>query len=262
MATLSTLRDALKRQARIQASENFTDADVDGFLNSALREHNSDYTVDVLPAAEEELVIILGWIRLCHSRAAQWAQSADTGGQARLHQDNDTPFKKNMSLAKSLRERYDSLYLSLGLEEKATSIEVTTVTAQDAWVEAEVPLSLSRALEAPVLSLASGESKTTGTTYILKWTVERSENFQEWRLFHLATDPSSTDTIRQNWNQFSTAKTPQISDSASLVKTISDQQILCLKATGVDKTKRNLFLLVAVSRSGLFSHGNELELKQ
>lgn len=262
MAVLSTLRDSLKRQARVQPSENFTDPDVEGFINAALREHNSNYTIGTLPAAEEELVLLLGWIRLCHSRAAQWAQAADTGGQARLGQDNDTPFKKNMSLAKSLKLRYDELRIGLGLESKSDVIEVSTSTAQDTWTEAEVPLALSRPLTAPVLSLAAGESLAEGTTYILKWTVERSENFQEWRLFHMATASNGAATIREEWNQFSAAKTPQISDAAALVKTISDQQILCLRVTGVDKSQRNLFLLVAVSRSGKYSYGNELELKQ
>ncbi len=261
MAAIATLRDSLKRRAKIQASENFTDSDLEGHLTDALREHNPSYEFGVLPVAEEEPVILLAWIRVCNSRAAQWAQAANTGGQATMQQDNETPFSKNLKLAKFLREQYTALVVSLGISSRFSGISVSTVTAQDGWVEAEVPLALSRTPPVPTLSLAAGESKAVGTTYIIKWTVERYENFQEWRLFHMVTENVSTDTLRHAWNQDSDSGTPQLNNLADLLKTISDQQISTLKAVNVDKTKRNLFLLVAVSRSGLFSYSNELELK-
>lgn len=258
MATTATaLATVMKGRARVQSSEGISDATLESLITAGLTEHNPSLTFATLPTAQEELVILLGWIRLCVVRAGKAAQEGNLSGPSGYGQDRNTPYYKNMDLAKNLRAQYDSLAKSLGL---AATQETQSVVVSDLLKPAVVHRGeatsehYTPAPPVPVLALETD----LNTEAVLIWTFPHWDQFYSFILF---TSDSTTEQIYQDWNMASQTTTPRISNLATKLIEWYDNDVRAVKVTDLDRAKDQRFLLVVRSKTDTYSYSNEVVIE-
>lgn len=257
MASAATLLADLKFRAGVQTNEGFTDDQLTGLLTTALAAHNPSLnSIGLLPDAEGILVTYLAWADLCEIRAARFAFAQNTSVPSGFGQDRNTPYYKCMDMAKMLRKRYSDTCSALNISTGAFAPKISTLSAVVPEYDALTPTGEEPTLPAIALKLADGESTTEGTTYVLQWAMQQFTNFHSFELYHIV----GSDPIYQSWNWDSTVfpNTPQINDSASLIKTITNESTRGVKVTNITKTSTNRFLLVVRSASDSVGYSNEL----
>lgn len=253
MATVSSLVDQLKALASIQASELFAAGDLNSYMIAALRQHDKNMSAATLPVSEEEPVITLAWIKVCYVRASRYSSQPNVNGASGYGQDRNSPYNKNMDLAKNLMKRYTELVTDLGIEHGGAGVSVGNLIVKDLSFDGLVPLIANPNI--PPLLLA--ETDFGETFSVLDWTFDTFDNFREFLLFHLIGDAP----IFQEWNFNSSVGTPKISDNAKKVFSTLDYRATAVKITDLDKTLVNRFLLVVRSRSENFGYSNEITLQ-
>ena len=246
-ARLDALAIELEALASVENTESFADALPD-YVQAAIVQHDKGLTIDSLPEAEEECVLTLAWIKVCLVRASKAAQDANITGAAGFGADRNSPYNKNMSLAKDLMARYSTLCSSI--QPSKSRVVTGQLYVRDQVFDALVPLMMN---QSPTKILLSG-SVAADNTAILSWTVDQMTDFHEFLLFFM----EGTDAIYQQWNNFSALGVARINDGATKVFSYNSPQISSVKATEVDHTKTNRFLLVMRTRSGSYVYSNEL----
>lgn len=125
---LTNLQSRLGKQAAVAESEAAYLLLRD-FLEQALNEHAPHYVGDFARIAsprEKELVLLLAWERICIYRASQCAPQGTTQQSAvTFNADRNTPFDKNMKLAKELRARYENLVAKYAESDEDSSFVVS-----------------------------------------------------------------------------------------------------------------------------------------
>jgi hypothetical protein len=256
MATSANLIASLKLRSGLQTSESFSDDNLSSIITEALRQHNQYLTIATLPVVEEEPVVILSWSKLSLMRASRFAAEASTSGASGYGSDKDSPFNKCLTLAKVLLETYKSLCEQLGIRTSGGSIVVSDLVVKDDRTDILVPYNEVSKPPLIVLALASGESLSQGTTYILEWVTDYYDDFYLFVLFHM----TGSVPIYQQWNYSSTTGVEMIHDSATQVASFDNCDTRATKVTGVDKTLTNRFLLVCRGKALKYSYSNELVL--
>lgn len=219
MATSTQVRDTLKARLKGKAgisSQEDCNPFLDDFLDESLVEHSvafspgnvPDFTL--LPFRQYELVLLLGWIRVCEYRASSAApqpslRAFGPGSQAGagFGGDRDTPFKKNMELAAYLRKKYDDLKTRLDDqqdEQGSGDITIGELYRQDELTDAAVPWRSSPLLNAPQLTLETVTGVAAGGASLgiatFAWTAVSSEYFSQLYLVR-----NALPDIQQMWNQ-------------------------------------------------------------
>ena len=253
MATLANLRNRLIGDASINPVEGIKYSQLDTLLANALLQHNRSYTFASLPATEEEPVLLLAWAAVCYIRAGKVAPENNAQGSNGYAQDRETPFKKNMELAKSLMDRYTLLCTAFGLNTATTGIVVGTILSHNPVTDSLTPLHTA---PVPALVTVSAEVvEDEDTSALLSWSITRlSEEYFDVMIF---TD-EGTELMFQPWNIDSDSGIPKVKNGARLLATISDPQQTVVKVEDMDRSVANRFLVVVRSGSLKYAYGNEV----
>lgn len=254
--TTQKIASQLNTRARVQPSEGFDLSFLGQLVDAALIEHNSSLTIDTLPDNQGECVLLLAWIRLCYDRASSIVNNPNvSSASSGFGSDRNTPFQKNLQLAKSLRDQYISLCQSIGIDPspEPNSIFVSSLIVSDPLKQdMAVPLSAAPTPPSPVLSVVS--SNLGSSEVIIAWTFSEFDFFKSFTLFNL----QGTDPIRQDWNFSSQSSYPKINNIAQNLGTFYVEQLRSVKVTEVDLTQVQRFILVATSLSQTYSYSNEV----
>jgi hypothetical protein len=248
MSNFADMVAELTQLAQIESSENFDETVLEGYIQSALAQHNKALTITSLPIEQEEPVLTLAWIKVCLVRAAKAAKDSSLGGASGYSKDANSPYQKNMDMAKQLWGRYQELCTNLQIDKD--SVVVGQVFVRDHLFDAMVPLFQNR--KGIEINLVC--DKASGSDVILRWSINDISDLNKLLLYSI----EGSDPIYQEWNAYSATNTANINDSAVLVQQIFDTTITSLKITDVDLSKLNRFLLVARTNSYKYQYSNEL----
>lgn len=257
MATTADLVSKLKLRASIPSTERLSpilsaqDDLLAELISEAVKEHNPNYTISSLPAAEESLVLILAHIEVCYIRASMVVNAApiqSTGNNFTLA--IDSPFKKNMDLAIKLKNRYDSLVLKLGVTSVVgTVIAQTTVYKKSDRLDILFPLFNVPAAPAATL-YAEAINPTTVKIHWDHTPVDYfSRNFLFWCL---------TPGIYADWNSVGVMTVPRIKSSASLFFDSTDQTRDVVEAEPFPSNTDLYFMLVTKTQQNKFTYSDEV----
>lgn len=269
-STSTQIRDSLA--ARLKAKAGISDQEpclqyLGDYLDEALVEHSGviDPDFTVLPKREQELVILLGWVRVCEFRASNAAPQPSlrgfgSGAQAGagFGGDRDTPFKKSMDMAKYLRDKYTDLraLLESGDDDGSGDITVGELYRRDELIDASVPFHTSPGLQAPLLSFLTAIGVTAGGAdqgcAIFEWPATLAENFSLLTVFR-----ASQAGIRQMWNADGVSGVPFILPTASKVYETSDNIAKGLKEKNL-AAGTYYYVIVVKDTSGVWSFSNEV----
>ena len=258
--SLLSLVTTLKTRSQIQSSDGISDSLLESFLTSSLAYHNPTYTWDTLPVREEELVILLAWIMVCETRAAQFVNESDlssssSGLAGGYGQDRNTPFNKNMALIKYLKQRYSDIAKAVaspdsGMSSSEGQVVLGTLYRSDDLADALVPLQTS-----PVPSIAVSAGIVSATNLVLKWSFPSFENYHSVILYK-----STAPSIREEWNHDTVSDIPEISSEAERLIDIRDQSQKAIRVINLSPSTQYYFLAVLKTNSFRFSYSNELAL--
>lgn len=265
MAIRDTIKSRLIGRAGISAQES-CNTYLDSYLDEAVAEHDSSYApagvadYSLLPVSEYELVLLLAWVRVCEFRASNAApQPSLRGVGAGFGSDRDTPFAKNMAMAKYLRQQYDNLKSTLESQESENGtgdITLGELYRKDDLIDAAVPLTVAPLLKAPTLSYASVVDVQTGGadlgSVIVSWTAVLSEYFSELFLFK-----SSTAGIVQMWNETPASGIPFVSADASQIYATTDNFSKAVKNTSL-AAGTYYYVMAMRDTNGRYSFSNEI----
>lgn len=250
MATMSDLVERLKREAKIEESEGFSDdEDLAVDIADAVARHNPYYTVASLPDSEIGLVMLLAWSKVCLRRATKFAKETDSKGAQGFAADRSTPYTKNIGLAKALEERYKAMADNMGVASSSTAIVQGKLLTKDALLNLVTPTYLNNV---PSVKLTLADS---GPDYVvLEWDTREYDDFREFLVF-----AKEGAAIYQKWNIDSATGTPLILDSATRVADLTQPDQRAIKITGVDRSvETNHFLVVSRSGSNKYAYSNEV----
>lgn len=255
MPSIADIRAQLKLDAQIQDSEGITHAMLDSYISDALKEHNAAYTIDTLPVKEVELVKILAWVRVCLTRASNAVNLSDLSGTQGYGQDRNTPYRKNIDMAASLKERYAELAPRLT---QATIVPegvvvVSSVHLSAPEIDAPVPFNPPVLPPLPVLTVTT----PTATEAVLSWTVQSFSFFAEFIIVALNHD---TDSLLQEWNFNSVSTIPKIHDSAQILYRSYTPSLRSIKVTSLDRATKLRFAVVVRSQTNEYTVSNECVL--
>lgn len=267
MAIRDTIKARLIGRAGISAQEA-CNTYLDSYLDEAVAEHDASYApagvadYNLIPVAEYELVLLLGWVRVCEFRASNAApQPSLRGVGAGFGSDRDTPFAKNMAMAKYLRQQYTDLKATLEGNDSdagAGDILLGELYRKDELIDAAVPFNVAPNLKAPTLSASSIVDVATGGadlgSVIVAWTGVYSEYFGELLMFR-HTSPG----IVQMWNSTGNSGIPFIATAASYIYSTTDNFAKSIKNTQL-AAGTYYFVLLMRDTSGRYSYSNEVEV--
>lgn len=259
------LKAKLISEAQISTAEPVYTV-LDDLLSNAYLEYapasGLDFTLLDESGKENELVIILAWIRVCDSRASSVApQSSSRGTAGGFGSDRDTPFAKNTALAKILRERYANLRAALAIgstDAESGDITMGELVRHDEYSNAQVPFRTAKNLAAPILSnrtptAVSADATLLGTV-VLSWTKLSSEYFDELILLG-----SNTAGIYQDWNQSSSGPIPFSASDSSIMFRSTDNQQTATRITYL--TAGDVYFVAAVrDTNGRYTFSNEIKV--
>jgi sulfur carrier protein ThiS len=256
MATISDLVAKLKLRAHIDQSERLSPSgELDDFLsaiiNDAVGQHNPQYTVPSLPAAEEMLVLLLAQIEICYVRAEQKVNDApiQAGGGAFV-QNQDSPFNKNMKLARELVTRYNELVAKLGVSSGTGVVVVqTSVYKKSDRLDRIFPYFSVPAAPAPILT---GEA-VDSTTVHLSLVMVPVEYFYRYYIFW-----GLTPGLYQDWNAIGNMTVPRIKSSASLLIMDYDQTQQAVEAEDFPANTALYFMAVIQTQQNKYTYSDEI----
>jgi hypothetical protein len=258
MATQAVLISLLKKKASIQESETQFTSNADELLKSimdaALLEHNAGFSYTNLPVDQERLVLLLAWEEVSITRASAIADAPNLSGTSGYGQDRNSPYYKNIDLAKKLREKYSELCSLMGLSttsEPSSVVSSNIIIPSDELSGALVPVSVALPPNM-VLSLA----ETHAGEVVLIWTVRDYKNFLSLRIAYMT---GNSEALYQDWNFDSSTGIPKVNNSAIILPTtITDRRIRSVKVSGLSFTNVQYFLLIMEGLGNFFSYSNVL----
>lgn len=263
--TLSKLADKLRKNSRVNDSENFAyPNDYNDIVVDAVYQHNPQYSVTEascnVPLREEYPVVLLSWSMLCVIRASKFA-SESQGSQGGFSTDRNTPYYKLMDLSKQLKKMYLDVCGALGLDSfaGAKNVHASEVVVENLDLGAMTPVELSLDPPPVLLETVPANKVNDDGTLLVKWRQDLFQNFSHYYLVH----KEGTDDLWQEWN-FNSKSVPRIHDDAIIVGKINDQEIKAVQVHDLTVTPGtiNHFLLIAVSKSGKYSYSVEVKLTQ
>ena len=254
MAQLADLVATLTDLAIVEPSE-FTSTQLGNYILGALQQHNPSLTLATLPVIEEECVVTLAWIKVCLLRASAAAKQGSVHGASGYGQDRDTPYTKNMNMAKMLRERYVMLCEAADVQNSDGQIVIGQLKVRDQLFDALVPFFVSEDMP-DVLLTVDNPTDTTSDFFILHWKMKDFSNFLSFYVYALV--GNGTDSIYQAWNYTSATGVPCLNDAATRVVSFNTFDTRACKMTGIDKTVQVRFMIVVRSASNRYAFSNEL----
>lgn len=276
MATSAEIRTTLV--ARLKGKAGISDQEevissLPDFMDEALMEHDPLYApagvanYTLLPLSEYELVLILAWIRVCEFRASNAAPQpslrgiAGQGVGSGFGGDRDTPFKKNMDMAKYLRTKYDDLKAQLEADEDeqgSGDITIGELYRKDEVLDIAVPMGSVPQLNAPALTVGDIVGEAAGAanlgSVVLLWNGVLSTYFSEFVVFR-----SSAANIKQMWNKDGVDGVPFINPGSTKVYTTTDNMTQGMKEQNLAAGTYYYVLLLRDS-SNMWSFSNEVSV--
>lgn len=235
-------------------------AEVGSLLDEGYIEHLPDaapnYTA--LEVRDYELVLLLGWERICLSRASFYAPQPSLNmksGAPGFGSDRDTPFEKNTKLATLLRKRYETLRSAISENSDddddtnpSGDIFVGELIRHDDILGVNVPISAAPAITSPTAALGA----ISGNTAVVSWTGTKHDEYADTRVLL-----SNTAGIYQNWNSDGTNGVPYASSTSTVAFTTIAAKGRAIKLTGLVS---GTYYLVVVVRSLVddYAYSNEL----
>lgn len=265
MPTSSQIRSSLEASLIAQAvitQQEPVYAQVGALLDAALTEHAPDYLKDYaqLPLREYELVILLGWERVCLSRASFYAPQPSLNmksGNPGFGSDRDTPFNKNTAFAKQLRQRYVELKgnLTANSHDRDDSnasgdIEVGELYRSDDTLNVKLPLRNAPVIQPVILQL---QSQFAGGC-VIRWSECADDDFLTAYVLHSTVSP-----INENWNSDGTNGIPFACADSNILFTTQDHVSRGLKVVELPAGTA-YFCVVVKSRSGRYAFSNEVSV--
>jgi hypothetical protein len=255
MATLESMLATLKEKAVIRTEESLSDPFLTSLLQEAIIEHNPVYSIASLPTPEVYPVILLAWIKLCHTRASKEVNTSNIKGggmSAPFSQENKTPYDKNMSLAARLREAYNHMMASMGgvVGTDKNTIAVSTIVVQSMITDALTPGFAAPYLPAPVLSKEAVEDEPD--SIVLTWTSANTSQFMNFILMF-----SMNEGIHESWNSRGKNSIPYVSSDSEKIWESSNQNQKTVKIEDLE-TGDNYFIVILKSADGRYSYSNEV----
>ncbi len=258
MATISDLVAKLKLRANIDPAERLSpSASLDDFLASliedAVTDHNPSYTVAALPAAEEQLVLILAHIEICYVRASHFVNTApiQAAGGA-FTQQLDSPFNKNMKLAQQLAVRYDELIQKLGVS-SGTGNVITQSTIYKKSDRLDRIFPYFNVPYAPP-SILKGTPQNS-TDILFDWIAKPVDYFYRNYFFWCPTPG-----IYQAWNGVGVMTVPRIKSSATLFYTTFGQSETEILAQGFPASSVVYAMLVTQTQQSKYTYSDEIKV--
>ncbi len=261
MATLDDLERRVTSNAQIKSNESINSEMVRDFLIQALYRHAPEFEGDfsLLPAVQEEPVVLLAWISICYARASKAAPEVNLNitrtTSTSMGQDRSTPVDKNIKLAQALEARYKAITEAVGGTTTTVQINFGDIqqgelyrenSLTDATTETAVKI-----LTASVLSIGT----PVANEVVLSWTGNADSNFQEYIVFQ-----SLTSGIYQSWNNSSSSGVPLISNSASKLIKFTDRFKLSIKVSDLTSATTYYYLIVTKSTNGRYVYSNEVSV--
>lgn len=259
MATIDQLRDRFKLLTHVKDDE-IDNEQLEFFLSSSIVEHNSAYEVDGsdLPEPEVPLVMLLAQIQLCVFRANSWANQPSTSGGQGYGSDRDTPFNKNMSLAKYLRDEYDNKSSAMGIMQDATmgsgDITLGVLTRVDENYAIRTPLRNDPTALAPVKLVSLNAAASTSAD--LRWNASADEVFYSYVLFYRA----GTADLYVETNFNSATGIPKVADDAIKLFEKNNATVNSVKVTGLTANTAYRFMLVVLNANAKAVYSNTLDI--
>jgi len=146
MKTLTEIADKLTVRARVEDSEQI---DVLALVQDAVEQHNSSWSgTDTVPLSHSFPVLLLAWIGLCKQRASNYVNqsSTKTGSGVVFGTDRDTPYYKNMQMAKELQKQYEESIKKITTDDLVPEIQIGSFVKIDAQRHVLTPRDSLRAI--------------------------------------------------------------------------------------------------------------------
>jgi len=269
MADISVLRERLRKQAKInqQTKEKLSNDEIDAYLRDAIYEHapSLNGSFESLPASHEQLVILLAWIQVCHTRASQYASETDVRGPGEhFSHEAKTPTDKNLKLAAALQMRYDALRAKLIADGALDDLYGKSDVIQSQLYRREETTGIPTDTIDPIADAAILEGTTPvadgenpGTYYtILTWTRSVVSEFYEYIVFK-----SLNSGIYEPWNYNEASAVKGVNDGAESIFTSTDRDDIALKVISLQPDTKYYFLVVTVDRRKRYAYSNEVEVE-
>lgn len=198
-------------------------------------------------------MLLLAWIKICHYRASRLASANSQSGAAGFGTDRNTPYYKNIDLAKRLQEQYEMLVSRLGVTAITNpgSIHVSELLiANDRLGGAIVPL--TKAVVPPItLYLVEADA----TTITIGWTMTTYKNFVQTHVASI----EGAGPLYQQWNFASASGVPRINDLATILKPIIlDERVRSVRVENVNRALVNRFVVAVMGLDDQWGWSNEL----
>lgn len=237
----------LTTEGTIDASEGIAEETLLRWLRNAVVKHAPRYTVDNLPTSEEEGVILLARIDLCHLRASRHTDTPDMQ-VANMGADRSSVYSRNMSMAESLQKRYARLTDSGSEGGTLVQSKLYRENAQDGIVPATaVPAS-------PVSMLAAQVSLTT-TSVVLSLEMTARSDYRDTLLVYRVGGRNYVATEQEL--RFGVKR---LHSESVLIASSSDPSDDQFEVTDLTEGEEYYFMFVRVSSRGVSSYSNEVRV--
>jgi hypothetical protein len=249
MSDFSKLIYRLRKDASIQASEQFDDQKIAEWIRAAIVRHVPEQARGSTPSISDEndeAVIALAWESLSYARAAKFVNQTDArGANASGTDDRTSPYARNMNMARAQRQRYNDI-----VEQYATTSAGESIIQGKLSIRSSVTDQYSGPQRPITLGLQA--ENITATSCDLLFSIGYSEMFADAFLYF------SNDTIFEATAQSNDDGIPSIADDAELLGKIEDQFATLLRVTDLTPASTYTFLLVVKSRNGRYYYSNEI----
>jgi len=241
---LSTLRSN-----SAMLSTEYTDTQVNVWLNDALNQHTKTYTWTTLPDREKDAVVLLSWIKVCFARASKASTYFSVSGREGSTNKGEI-VAHNLELARTLREEYVLLCGRLGIN-PAPEIIVSDVSIMDESLHGETMTEANIAPQSTVLT-ASG---WTGTTVKLSWTEAMPRgSFSRYELYY-GTESGLKDMSTMGDDD---AEHLGVGTKATFIRSYTAIERVCTLITDLVAITDYYFVVVLVDVNGRISVSNEV----
>lgn len=245
----ATALTALRTNANILSTE-YTDTQLNNWLDDALNQHTKAYTFDTLPARQVDCVVLLAWIKACYARASKASLYFSVSGREGSTNKAEI-VSSNLQLVTQLRDEYITLCGRLGIS-AAPEIIVSDVQILDESLNAETPIEAHEAPQVPVLVA----SNWTGTSVTLSWGESVPRNtFSRYEIYY-GTEPGLED--RTTFGEDSVVHLGVSATKAIFIKSLTSIEKTCIGLTDLVALTNYYFVIVLVDINGRISVSNEV----
>lgn len=245
----ATALSTLRTNACIPSTE-YTDTQLNVWLDDALNQHTKVYTFDTLPARQIDAVVLLAWIKVCYARASKASMYFSISGREGSINKAEI-VSNNLQLVTQLREEYITLCGRLGIS-AAPEIVVSDFEIMDESVGAETPTEVHQAPQVPVLVA----SDWAGTTVTLSWGEAVPRNtFSRYEIY-FGTESGLED--RTTLGEDNPVHLGVSATKATFIKSLTSIEKNCISIGDLNPAIDYYFVIVLVDINGRIAVSNEV----